>query len=61
MSYFGIPIRNGLPIGLGSVAPLASGGGSAAPPVTFNFVVTDAGDQITTDAGDPVIIDPVYA
>jgi hypothetical protein len=61
MSYFGIPIRNGLPIGLGSVAPLASGGAGGAPPETFNRVVTDAGDQITTDAGDPVIIDPVYS
>jgi hypothetical protein len=60
MSYFGIPIRNGLPIGLGTVAPLASGGAATAPE-TFNRVVTDAGDQITTDAGDPVIIDPVYS
>lgn len=35
MSYFGIPIRNGLPIGLGSVAPLASGGGSPFSPLSL--------------------------
>ena len=35
MSYFGIPSRNGLPIGLGSVAPLASGGGSPFSPLSL--------------------------
>lgn len=32
-----------------------------APVETFDFIVTDAGDQITTDASDPVIIDFVYS
>ncbi len=35
MSYFGIPMRNGLPLGLGSVAPLASGGGSPFSPLSL--------------------------
>jgi hypothetical protein len=35
MSYFGIPIRNGLPIGLGSVAPLASSTSSPFSPASF--------------------------
>jgi len=29
MSYFGIPIRNGVSVGLGSIIPLLSGGRSA--------------------------------
>ena len=32
MPYFGVPIRNGLPIGLGTVASLASLAPAAAPP-----------------------------
>jgi hypothetical protein len=32
MSYFGIPLRNGLPLGLGAVASLASLAPAAAPP-----------------------------
>jgi hypothetical protein len=35
MSYFGIPVRNGLPIGLGSVAPLASSTSSPFSPASF--------------------------
>jgi hypothetical protein len=55
MSYFGIPIRNGLPIGLGSLTALATS--KSSPPATYKFVVTDAGDQVVTDAGDIVITD----
>ena len=36
MSYFGIPIRNGAPIGLGALAPLASQA-AAAPSLSLNF------------------------
>ena len=36
MSYFGIPIRNGVPIGLGALAPLASQA-AAAPSLSLNF------------------------
>lgn len=35
MPYFGIPIRNGLPLGLGTVASLSSRPPAAVPPVTF--------------------------
>ena len=39
MSYFGIPIRNGLAIGLGSVAALGVDVGAAPPPPVGNITV----------------------
>jgi hypothetical protein len=35
MSYFGIPVRNGLPIGLGTVAPLGTNTSSPFSPASF--------------------------
>lgn len=31
MSYFGVPIRNGVAIGLGAITSLKSGGSAVAP------------------------------
>lgn len=39
MSYFGIPIRNGLAIGLGSVAALGIDTGAAPPPPPSTITV----------------------
>ena len=46
MSYFGIPIRNGLPVGLGSIIPLLSGGRSA-PSLSLNFLSGSLDSRIT--------------
>ena len=38
MSFFGIPIRNGLPLGLGAVAALSSAGAAVAPATGFSVL-----------------------
>jgi hypothetical protein len=46
MSYFGIPIRNGASVGLGSIISLLSGS-RAAPTLSFNFLSGSLDSQIT--------------
>ena len=46
MSYFGIPIRNGLPVGLGSIIPQLSGGRSA-PSLSLNFLSGSLDSRVT--------------
>lgn len=46
MSYFGIPIRNGVAVGLGSIIPLLSGGRSA-PSLSLNFLSGSLDSRIT--------------
>jgi hypothetical protein len=46
MSYFGIPIRNGLPVGLGSIIPLLSGGRSA-PSLSLDFLSGSLDSRVT--------------
>jgi len=46
MPYFGIPIRNGLPLGLGSVVGLASGVQPIPSPGTID-VLNSAGTSYT--------------
>tara|TARA_R110000868_G_scaffold33121_4_gene120613 strand:+ start:885 stop:1061 length:177 start_codon:yes stop_codon:yes gene_type:complete len=38
MSYFGVPIRNGVAIGLGAITSLKSGGSAAAAPATSAII-----------------------
>jgi hypothetical protein len=46
MSYFGIPIRNGASVGLGSIISLLSGSRSA-PTLSFNFLSGSLDSRIT--------------
>jgi len=42
MSYFGVPLRNGLAIGLGSVAALGVDTGAAPPPPPSTITVLNS-------------------
>jgi hypothetical protein len=68
MSYFGIPVRNGLPIGLGSVAPLGANNSFFSPasffangeqgwwydPSNFSTLFQDSGATPVTAVEQPV-------
>ena len=38
MSFFGVPLRNGIPLGLGTVAALSSAGAAVAPATGFTVL-----------------------
>jgi hypothetical protein len=49
---FGIPVRNGLALGLGNVMPLGNGGGSDDPdPTVNNLELEDGNDLLLEDGG----------
>jgi len=55
MSFFGIPIRNGIAIGLGSVMSLLSGYASAT--VQGNLL-TESGDNLVQEDGGQILLEP---
>lgn len=57
MSYFGIPLRNGLMLGLGSVASLNS---SSQPNIEYYYLAAENGDILTTEAGDKILLEQSY-
>jgi hypothetical protein len=55
MSFFGIPIRNGIAIGLGSVVSLLSGYADAT--IQSNLL-TESGDNIVQEDGGLIFLEP---
>jgi len=56
MSFFGIPIRNGLMLGLGAVMALSS---TLANVVDY-YLMTESNDNIVTEAGDNILLEQNY-
>lgn len=56
MSYFGIPIRNGLMIGLGAVMSFTS---TLANLVGY-YLMTEANDNLVTESGDKLLLEQNY-
>jgi hypothetical protein len=54
MSYFGIPIRNGVAIGIGNIISLLSGYASAT--VQGNLL-TEIGDNLTQEDGGLILLE----
>ena len=54
MSFFGIPIRNGVAIGLGSIISLLSGYASAT--VQSNLL-TEIGDNLVQEGGGLILLE----
>lgn len=55
MSYFGIAIRNGVAIGLGSIIALLSGYAGAA---AQSNLLTQAGDNLVQENGGLILLEP---
>jgi hypothetical protein len=56
MSYFGIPIRNGLMLGLGAVMSLAS----TVSALVAYYLVTEGGDNLVTEANERILLEQDY-
>lgn len=56
MSYFGIPIRNGLMIGLSAVMSLTS---TLANLVDY-YLMTESSNNIVTETGDKLLAEQNY-
>ena len=56
MSFFGIPIRNGIMIGLGAVMSLNS---SLANLVDY-YLMTEANDNLVAENGDKILLEQNY-
>lgn len=56
MSYFGIPIRNGIMIGLGAVMSFVSGVSQGV----LNYLMTESNNNLTTEAGDRILLEQDY-
>jgi hypothetical protein len=54
MSYFGIPIRNGVAIGIGNIISLLSGYASAA---VQNNLLTEIGDNLVQEDGGLILLE----
>jgi hypothetical protein len=54
MSFFGIHIRNGIAIGLGSVASLLSGYANAT---VQNNLLTEIGDNLVQEDGGLILLE----
>jgi hypothetical protein len=52
MSYFGIPIRNGVAIGLGSIISFLSGYGTAA---AQDNLLTESGNNLVQENGGLIL------
>jgi len=52
MSYFGIPIRNGVAIGLGSIISFLSGYGTAT---VQDNLLTESGDNLVQENGGLIL------
>jgi hypothetical protein len=56
MSYFGIPIRNGLMLGLGAVMSL----NSALTSLIEYYLATESDDEIVAENGDEILLEQDY-
>lgn len=54
MSYFGIPIRNGIAVGLGAIMSLLSGYADAT--VQSNLI-TEVGDNLVQEDGGLILLE----
>jgi hypothetical protein len=53
MSYFGIPIRNGIAIGLGSIVSFLSGYADAT---VQNNLLTESSDNLVQENGGQILL-----
>lgn len=56
MSYFGIPIRNGLMLGLGAVMSLSL----AISGLVAYYLMTEGGDNLVTEANERILLEQDY-
>jgi hypothetical protein len=56
MSFFGIPIRNGLMLGLGAVMSL----NSALANLTNYYLATESNDNLVAENGDKILLEQNY-
>jgi len=56
MSYFGVPIRNGLMLGLGAVMSFTS---TLANLVDY-YLMTEANDNLITESNDKILLEQNY-
>jgi hypothetical protein len=56
MTFFGIPIRNGLMLGLGAVMSL----NSALANLADYYLMTEASDNLVTEDGDKILLEQNY-
>lgn len=54
MSYFGIPIQNGVAIGIGNIISLLSGYASAT---VQNNLLTEIGDNLVQEDGGLILLE----
>jgi hypothetical protein len=56
MTFFGIPIRNGLMLGLGAVMSL----NSVLANLADYYLMTEASDNLVTEAGNKILLEQNY-
>ncbi len=56
MSYFGVPIRNGLMLGLGAVMSL----NSALANLINYYLATESNDNLVAENGDKILLEQSY-
>ena len=56
MTFFGIPIRNGLMLGLGAVVSL----NSALANLTDYYLMTESNDNLVAENGDKILLEQNY-
>lgn len=56
MSYFGVPIRNGIMLGLGAVAAF----GTALSNLIDYYLMTEASDNLVAENGDKILLEQNY-
>jgi nucleoside recognition membrane protein YjiH len=56
MSYFGIPIRNGLMLGLGAVMSFTS----ALANLVDYYLMTEGSDNLVTETNDKILLEQNY-
>lgn len=56
---FGASVRNGVAIGLRTVATLSSKVASVIPPIVGTFLATESSVILATENGDQLLVEPV--
>jgi hypothetical protein len=56
MTFFGIPLRNGLMLGLGAVMSL----NSALANLADYYLMTESNDNLVAENGDKILLEPNY-
>jgi len=56
MSYYGVDIRNSLPIGLGGIISLLSGSGSSMP-LVYNALLMESNDFLLQEDNGLILLE----